>query len=169
MKKFKVLWVEDGAFTDLAEYVGPLYIEGDYDLTVALNVSDAIRQIKNQRFNGIIVDIRLPPGRHPAWREFYMQRGENKVSAKLGLEFIRLLLKPGSSSNLLKTIINGMTLQWIRPSMIGVFSMEEGQTRQKLEELGVKTIVEKSAKLASNILLDLVREIENKIKNDPNM
>ena len=153
--KHKILWVEDGALYELAHLAGPIYLDGDYELHVAEDVSGAIDIIQKEKFQTIIVDIRLPPGANKQWLDIYKRAGNQKAAASLGLSFLKTIL--GSSKAEVK-IDNRPS--WLTASMIGVLTVESSsELHSELEELGIRFYQRKSANMAETALLDIVKQI----------
>ncbi len=153
--KIKVLWVEDDARFGLAQLAGPVYVHGGYDLVVANDISTAIARLSRERFDAIIVDIRLPPGEDRAWIELYSKEGRNKVQARLGLQLLRTLLDwPEAKIRLEKEV------DWIKPIMFGVFTVESWrEIGEDLKELGIPVYEQKRADVPDTILLDIIEKI----------
>ena len=160
--KYKVLWIEDEAFMQVDHSTGPLLLTRKYDLNVALNVSDAVEQIKNIEFDAVIVDIRLPPGMDPDWEALFINSGDKKSSARLGIQLPFSLLKPGKASIKLEKIPS-----WISPAKFGVFTVEsEREVKNELKKLRIDCFQQKKTMLPKTALLELIeRVIENSRKN----
>lgn len=87
MEMIKVLWIEDGAYTELSLMAGPLYVAGKYDLVIALDATEGLRYLKEEgrEFDVIVVDVRLPPGKDEQFVARYDEKGESRVAARLGV------------------------------------------------------------------------------------
>lgn len=159
--KYKVLWIEDGAFVEVASFAGPVLIAMKYDLHVAIDVSDAIKQIKSTEFDVVIVDIRLPPGNDTEWENLYSKSAYNKIGARLGIQLLLSLLKPGKAAVKLNEIP-----AWISPDKFGIFTVEsEVELETELKELNIKCFQQKKTRLPKTTLLDLIeRVIDNSRK-----
>jgi DNA-binding NtrC family response regulator len=95
----KILWIEDGAFDEIAVLATPVHLTGEYQLEFALDASQAIRQLESQEFDAVIVDIRILPGDDPKWLNMYYATGSNKA-ARLGVKLLQFLLGTESESYL---------------------------------------------------------------------
>lgn len=150
----KALWIEDSARLELANLCGPVFFKGTCDLTLADDVTTAVGLLLADRFDVVIVDIRLPPGADPHWREHYRRTGSDKVNAQLGLKLLYWLLHRDTS------IYPTEPPDWITPRCVGVFSVE---TRHEisgyLDELGIEVFQEKNADLPDTILEELIAEV----------
>lgn len=156
--KKRVLWVEDSARFELASVLGPIFASHRYDLALAENATSAAEYLRRRQFDAIIVDIRLPPGMHPYWRDIYKKAGSDRTNAKLGLALLAWLLA-GEAGRGRDTAPKRPTWD-ILPSQIGVFSVENrGEIGTDLEALGVSVQHEKRPGLPDTILLDIVTEI----------
>lgn len=155
----KVLWIEDGAFVEVANFAGPVLTNLKYDLQVALDVSDALKkimEIENNGFDAVIVDSRIPPGMDPEWEDIYDKSGYNKIGARLGIQLLFSLLKPEKAAVKLKKIP-----PWISPEKFGVFTVEsEGEVKNELTELGIiNCFQQKKIKLSNKALLELIEKV----------
>ena len=160
--RYKVLWIEDGALTEVADFAGPLLSSMKYDLDVALNISDAIKKMNDAEFDVVIVDIRIPPGSDPEWEHLYEKSQSIKVSPRLGMQLLFGLLKPKEVEIKLKNIP-----QWIVPEKLGVFTVEsEGEVKKELEALCVNFYLQKKTNTPNTALLEFIEEIiKHSVKN----
>lgn len=122
--KHKVLWIEDDSFGDLAEQLGPVYVDGKYDVVVALDATKGYEHLMQTQFAAVIVDIRLGPGDHEKWISIYKESKKDKATGRLGL-------------HLLREVICDETKR-IRPEVFGVFTVEsKREVESDLTELGI--------------------------------
>jgi CheY-like chemotaxis protein len=153
-KKPRVLWVEDSARFELASFMGPIYASRKYELTLAEDATTAVRYLQTVKFDAIIMDIRLPPGKDHHWRNLYEHAGSDKTMAQLGLELLAWLLDPNHPKN------GFLPPAYIKPVQIGVFSVEsELEIGQQLRGLGISVFIEKRPGLRDTILLELIDTI----------
>jgi DNA-binding NarL/FixJ family response regulator len=151
----KVLWIEDNAMADLQELLAPVYVDGTYELTLAENASDAIKQLWKSEFVAVIVDIRIPPGQDKNWQELYRTRGNSNKAARLGLEVIRTALQQEAS------ITRASPPVWLSPTRFAVFTVESGaEVEQDVRKLGVKVYRQKRVATPPTVLLDLIARIK---------
>ena len=156
-KRKKVLWVEDGATFEAQHLTGPVYNSRKYDLVIALTISDAEREILNDEFDVVIVDIRMDPGNMQKWIDLYQSFNRNKLHARLGLALLYALFKPEAVDNKIEK-----RPDWIEPGRFGVLTVEDSKELEgNFKELGLETIPfrRKSARLESSALLDLIDEV----------
>lgn len=154
MKKPCVLWIEDSARLELRNLVGPLLFSNKFEFALAEDVTTAVHFMRAKPFDGVIVDIRLPPGGDPEWRKLYQQSGYDRVHAQLGLKLLYWLLAKDES------IHPEPPPAWIKPHHIGVFTVESKTEIVKyLDELGIAVFRQKVAGLRDTTLLDLIDEI----------
>jgi hypothetical protein len=162
--KYKVLWIEDGAFVEVASFAGPVLTVLKYDLNVALNVSDALEQIKNIEFDAVIVDIRILPGMDPEWENLFSKSGDSKISARLGIQLLFSLLKPEKAYIKLKEIPT-----WILPEKFGVFTVDsEAEVKNELDELKIVCFQQKKTGLPKTALLELIEKVIDNSKKNSN-
>lgn len=153
--KYNVLWIEDGAFVEIPTFAGPVTITRKYHLRVAMDVSDAVKQIQSTEFEAVIVDIRLPPGINPDWENFYNKLIYNKISARLGLQLLFSLLKPEDAAVKLNNIPS-----WVSPEKFGVFTVEgEREVKDDLDKLGIAFYRQKKTGISRKTLLELIETI----------
>jgi hypothetical protein len=154
--KHKVLWVEDGAFAEMNWMSAPLYVSGKYDLVIAVDATDGLRQLmqKEKEFQTVIVDIRLPPGNDPEFLQHYYDRGESKVGARLGLALLKRVLTDGEK--------NGIPAPHRQVERFGIFTVEGPKELQgDLKQLGLEKIkvCQKSETNSKFMLRDIIEEI----------
>jgi DNA-binding NarL/FixJ family response regulator len=148
--KLKVLWVEDGAFSDLAQLSAPLYVSGDYNLVIAEDASEGFRYLMDKEFDAVVMDIRLPPGSDPYFSNLYFNRGVTKVAARLGMAVLERALRPSAEN----------ARAWIRPERFGVYTVESSrEVAEELDALGVKVYYQKTARTPRDVLVKIVEEI----------
>jgi DNA-binding NarL/FixJ family response regulator len=148
--KHKVLWVEDGAFSDLVRLSAPVYVSGEYDLVTAIDASEGFHYLMEKEFNAVIVDIRLPPGRNPEFISLYNRRG-SRDAARLGLALLRRVLQPPAGQK---------TPPWIRADLFGVFTVEgKAEVQPELLSLGVKVYQQKTERMSKTVLIDIIENI----------
>ncbi len=156
-KKYKVLWIEDAARHDLPQLAAPVYMDGGYDLVIAEDVSEGAAHLLRSEFDVVIIDIRLPPGNGRAWIELFLDSGNTKTSARLGLKLLYNILgqEPVADYSLVRR-----NLKWIAPEKIGVFTIESyGELKEDLERLGIQSYSQKHAETSEGALLDFIRQI----------
>ncbi len=155
--KYKILWIEDGAFVEVENLAGPVLITGEYDIDVALNASDAIKKIKCLRegYDAVIVDIRIPPGLDTEWEKLSETLRRNKKGDRLGIQLLFSLLKPEEAEIKIKDIP-----AWISPDKFAILSVEgEREVKAELVPLGVDLFRQKETRMANTALLDLIKEV----------
>jgi len=185
MSPKKILWIEDNAETELAELLGPVYHQGGYLLELAPDATVAVRTlIQNKKYDGVIVDIRLPPGHDPLWQKLYNQTVRGTVETQLGLLLLYWMLnvsplkeiKTNTSNNspsdqrILKKMqqkINQIKSRftapaWLGPEQVAIFSIErDTQLKQRghLERLGITHYQQKAIAMPDDILLKIIKNL----------
>jgi hypothetical protein len=155
-QKRRVLWVEDGARYDLVNMAAPVYMDGKYDLIVAEDASSGIDYLLKDTFDVIIVDIRIPPGNDKDWIKLHQKWGNNKVSARLGLDFLYTIL--GHQDAKINLRDNRPT--WIESTKIGVLTVESQlELDEHLKKLQITIYHQKRAEMPEEILLNLIEKI----------
>jgi len=150
----RALWVEDGARSELVHLSGPVLYDGRVELVLAEDVTTATEYLLDERFDAVIVDVRLPPGDDEHWKTLYREAGRDKVHAELGLQLLRWLLG--------ETPSNGLPAppEWVEARRIGVFSVERKlEILDTIEGLGIRLVQQKRADLPDTILRDLIAQL----------
>ena len=158
MNAYKVLWIEDDADSDLYHLASPVYIEGNYHLDIASNASEAFFYLNERRYDIIIVDIRIPPGKNPEWLSRYehLQRQSNANSSRLGLELLRRIFGENGQGPSLRVSQNLVADRY------GVFTVERFEELQAdLTELNLMELKykRKNAMMPHTALLEFIQEI----------
>lgn len=91
-KKY-VLWIEDDAAYNLQRLAIPVVMHLDYDLTLAVTISEAIHFLQRQAYDAIIVDLRMPPGKERPWIELDQRLARSRKPPRLGLHLLLNLFK----------------------------------------------------------------------------
>jgi hypothetical protein len=152
--KNKVLWIEDAAYSDLGELIGPVVLNGAYDLVIALDASEGAKRIMETQFAAIVVGIRLPPGDDKRWVDVYNSTDNVKDTRLLGLLLLRSLLKPEGS------VVKLDFPAWVKPEVFGVFTVHDSsEIAAELDDLGIKAFRQKTRKPRNTSLLELIREV----------
>ena len=164
MNSYKVLWIEDDADSDLYHLASPVYIEGNYHLDIASSASEAFFYLNERRYDVIIVDIRIPPGKNPDWLSRYeeLQRNSNANSSRLGLELLRRIFGENGNQPSLKVSQNLSVVRY------GVFTVERlEELRADLSELNLTSLKykRKNAMMPHTALLEFILEISRGIPN----
>jgi hypothetical protein len=147
----RALWIEDGARSELSHLSGPVLYDGRIELVLAEDLTTAVEYLLEEEFDAVVVDVRLPPGDDPYWKEQHRRAGRDKVHAQLGLQLLRWLLdaedKPGLAS----------PPSWLDAKRIAVFSVDtESEISGTLNDLGIEVIQQKRADLPDTILRELI-------------
>ena len=143
----RALWIEDSARLELASLTGPVFFNAACHLTLAEDVTTAVDLMLSDPFDAIVVDIRLPPGRDPAWEAQYRRTGSDKVNAQLGLRLLHWLL--GGD----RTICDLEPPAWVHPKRFAVFTVESrSEIGSYLDKLGIEVFQEKNADISDDAL-----------------
>jgi CheY-like chemotaxis protein len=138
----------------LASFTGPIYASRKYELTLAEDATTAVRYLQTVKFDAIIMDIRIPPGKDHYWRHLYEHAGSDKTIAQLGMELLGWLLDPNHPKNGL------LPPAPVKPVQIGVFSVEgELEIGQQLRKFGITVFIEKRPGLRDTVLLELIDKV----------
>jgi len=150
----KVLWIEDGAETELFNMLAPIYVAGLYDLTIAADASEAVEKLRAMEFSAVIVDIRLPPGRGKEWIDIYKKYQENRDAARLGLHLLRALFAPTTTP----IHLEGVDREWVPSSRFAVFSVET-DLKEELKDMKIPIYEQKNAKTPRTMVLEIIKRI----------
>ena len=147
----RALWIEDGARSELSHLSGPVLYDGRIELVLAEDLTTAVEYILEEEFDAVIVDVRLPPGDDPHWKELHRRAGRDKVHAELGLQLLRWLLASAGQAAL------PSPPEWMNARRIAVFSVDcRQEILHLLEELGIEVVQQKRADLPDTILRELI-------------
>jgi DNA-binding NarL/FixJ family response regulator len=155
-QKCRVLWVEDGARYDLVNIAAPVYMDEKYDLVIAEDASSGIADLLKDVSDVIIVDIRIPPGIEKDWIKLHQDSGSDKVSARLGLDFLYTILGHPDA----KIKLGDKRPAWITPTKIGVLTVEsELELVEHLKQLQINVYYHKRVEMPEEILLKLIENV----------
>ena len=147
----RALWIEDGARAELSHLSGPVLYDGRIELVLAEDLTTAVEYLLEEEFDAVVVDVRLPPGDDPYWKELHRKAGRDKVHAQLGLQLLRWLLEPGHNTGL------AAAPSWLDPKRVAVFSVDtKSEILNTLDALGIELIQQKRADLPDTILRELI-------------
>ena len=150
----RALWIEDGARSELSHLSGPVLYDGRIELVLAEDLTTAVDYVHEEEFDTLIVDVRLPPGDDPFWKQLHRRAGRDKVHAELGLQLLRWLLGAVEFPDL------PPAPSWVDAKRIGVFSVEsKHEILHSVESLGIEVIQQKRADLPDTILRDLIHRL----------
>jgi DNA-binding NarL/FixJ family response regulator len=154
-QKTRILWIEDEARYDLALLAAPVIMDRRFDLVVAETASEGIARLLEDRYDVIIVDIRLDPGENQDWVKLD-QQSDGKVSARLGLHLLYTVLGHDDA----KITLGDKRPTWLKPEMIGVLSVEtEEELSEHLTRLNITKFHHKSAASPPTVLLEMVESL----------
>jgi hypothetical protein len=154
VRKF-ILWIDDGAADEVKELVLPIYNSRKYDLTIALTITDAIREMQARSFDVVIVDIRMEPGDLEPWNTLHTKAGNNKSSARLGLKLLHSLFRKGHDD-----IPLPLLKQEIALNRFGVLSIENSiEIEKEFPEIKQMIYMQKSITHTKYILFDIIEMI----------
>jgi hypothetical protein len=150
----RALWIEDGARSELSHLSGPVLYDGRIELVLAEDLTTAVDYVREEEFDTLVVDVRLPPGDDPFWKALHRRAGRDKVHAELGLQLLRWLLGAADFPEL------PPAPSWVDARRIGVFSVEsEHEILHSVEALGIEVIQQKRADLPDTILRQLIERL----------
>lgn len=157
--KIRVLWIEDQAISMLEEYCAKVINDGKYSLKFVLNASEGIKNIQENIFDIVIIDIRLEPGSDTAWKTCILKHGGDKKKARLGMELLKLLFMP----HIAEVEIPGFKKPyWVRPEIFGVLTVESrNEVDRELSEMKINSYKRKIIEAGASVLIDLIEEIIN--------
>ncbi len=161
-KVIKILWIEDNAAHDLAYWAAPVYVAGGYDLSISFNASEGLTRLQEQEFDGVIVDVRIPPGASHEWIDVYQEAAKAGVEPQLGLQLIYTVL--GRDDEVHTRLRSCLTKrpQWIKPKHLAVLTVErrdQEEIQKCLDSIGISIFFEKRTDTPETILLDIIKTI----------
>ena len=137
----RVLWVEDEADGQLADYVDPVIAAG-YDLDIELNASDAIEKMRKHAYQLVIMDLIIAAGNDLKWKEYDNLHHGKKVKGYLGLQLLKAILDESDSDRKLHVTLPG---NWLKPERVAVFTViSDVDAMNELGRIGVANVTEKA-------------------------
>ena len=148
MIRKKVLWIEDAAISALHLYLAPMYMSGLYETDIALNATEAVERLRSDRYDAVVVDIRIPPGTDPNWRKIYKHHNRDVKKARLGLLLIEGIFQAEYAEYVFQD-----PPDWVDPSRFGVLTVERQRDIQAaLANVGVKVMHRKDGQDGGELL-----------------
>lgn len=90
----RILWIEDEVNKGNIEEKVWLEMQGKYKLDIRENATIAVEALTEHVYNGIIIDIRLPPGNDDRWVKKYYREGSDRTYERLGVDLLAYVLDP---------------------------------------------------------------------------
>jgi CheY-like chemotaxis protein len=66
----KLLWVDNDLYQDLNELRTTVLLSDEFDTDFALNATEGFNLLRQNTYDLVVVDLRLPPGPHNAWEKY---------------------------------------------------------------------------------------------------
>jgi len=173
----RVLWIEDKTQLELAYLVPPVLLDGNYDLEVAHNATQAVEILAHAwrgEFDLLVFDLDIPPGKWLEFQQFYKEHErQGQEPSMLGLELLAFIRRGGgmrfkvpSHSPLGELLYLTHRKYNTRPA--GVFSIYTDLKRKELIELldlqkqpdiQKKILIQKHAGMPRTALLKLLNAL----------
>jgi len=145
----KVLWIEDGIYSEMRKHASPVRIELGYSLDIAESASEGLAKILTSEYDLVVVDIRLPPGEDHEWKAIQRKHLAGGGPARLGLTLLQKLLgedpieKPA----------------WVDASRFAVLTIETyNNIGPAVRDLGIRVCHHKERLSEPTALLRVVKE-----------
>lgn len=149
--KRSILWVEDAAYSDYAPLLTWVLVDGRFRIDVAQDASEAVMRARSTRYDVIILDLHLPPGRNLEWTARYQGSARARRIPLLGLELIE---------ELLSCSVADQALRWVSPDRMGILSIEPpAPFRLSLNRLRIGCYRQKSLFLSESTLVEMAEEL----------
>jgi CheY-like chemotaxis protein len=91
--RYKVLWVEDNAESDLFHFLAPVNVDGRFDMDIAVNATEACTRLQAEAYDVVIMDSRIPSGHADDWKIRETRIQQRSPIVRLGLEILKIILK----------------------------------------------------------------------------
>lgn len=156
-EKKKVLWIEDDAIGGgVSELTAPVYTSGEYELTIASDVTEGIKKILENTYDMVVVDMRLLPGADKTWIKYHQIHQSKMNKSLLGLKLLHALFCHERSE------IRINPPKWAIPSRFGILTIEpENKITEELEDLDI-IVHTKTIDMDDEALLNLIQNIHKK-------
>lgn len=159
-KKY-ILWIEDDAAYNLQRLAIPIVMHRDYDLTLAVTISEAIHFLQRQTYDAIIVDLRMPPGRERHWIKLDQRLAHAGEPPRLGLHLLlNLFDRPQTNGKIDLHDVRKHSIQ--KFGILSIDPMTAVQNQLQDINFDENHYKQKTAGMDSSILLQLVRTITTK-------
>ena len=156
-KKY-VLWIEDDATYNLQYIAAPVVMSPSYDLTLAGTISEAIHFIQRRRYDVVIFDLRMPPGRIESWIKVDQRLARSQEPPRLGLHMLLNMYKqPDRKYTVALPVIEKPLIHEI--GILSVDPWEDVESYLRGVRFQYKNYQQKRAGMPSNVLLKLVEQI----------
>jgi len=149
----RILWVEDEATGDLADYVGPLLLAG-YTVDIAESATEAISKLQEQTYDVVIFDLVINAGDAPEWMALDQENTERFKELNLGFQLLQSLFAPENAR-----ICVSLPPGRIAVSRTAVFTVvADPEVHRALEQMGIATIRVKALS-SLTVLKQIVEEL----------
>lgn len=156
-----VLWIEDDAAYNLQRLAIPVVMHHDYDLTLAVTISEAIHFLQRRTYDAIIVDLRMPPGRVSDWIKLDQHLAHAGEAPHLGLHLLLNLFKqPAPNCRIDLPVGHEYSIQIF--GILSIDPMMAVQSQLQNINFNEEHYKQKTAGMDSNILLQLIQTITTK-------
>ncbi len=147
----KLLWIDDNLDHDLTEKRMALYMEDDIDPHFARDATEAYLRLRDEYFDVVIVDLRLPPGSDDMWNP-YRENGVQKFG------FVLLSVVMGQVDD---------RFGHLSKTRFGVFTIEAQEENPELFESPIR-LPEQNFKMKThayyeNAFVDFIRNVNKSL------
>ena len=154
-----VLWIEDQAYHELGALRTPVIMSSLYHLTIAVDGASAIENLRTNKFEIIIVDMRIPPGDDPIFTDIYYKNSDSKRHKEIGLLLLKRIFEKEDLN-----FLSDLLPYAYDSSRYGVLSIDnENEISDELKALGIKNYAHKSGAMSSKSLLNLILSIDKSL------
>lgn len=154
-----VLWVEDLARVEYREMFAVVFRDGRYNLSIAVDATEAVERLQKHIYDAVIIDIRLPPGSDARWGKLYDELGASEEAAKLGKHLVQSFLHFQDARIVLE---KDRISDWLTNRKIGFLTVEPWEElKVEFEPLGITkgVYVEKGPENERDALLRLIERV----------
>lgn len=146
-----ILWIEDAAYTDYVSLLTWVLVDGRFAIDVAPNTSVALNKLAARRYEVVILDLHLPPGKDRFWIDRYQRIASEGRVPLLGLELLEEALSRGAHEP---------ALSWLSPERICILSIESpGWIQQRIRKAGVSRYRDKDLFLPESVLVAIAEDV----------
>jgi len=152
-----ILWIEDDSNHDVVKLCPAVQREPDWIFHIVPDVTQAISRIKSNRYDTIVLDIRIEPGRDKNWENLYIKKGASKNSARLGIELLYSMLNPRNDSIKVSEVP-----KWFSKHLIGILTVESlNELKDDLKNLVIceERYIQKKGGMSKKTLKNLIKRI----------
>ena len=131
----RILWIEDEAEAELADYAGPVLLAG-HQLDIATTATEAVELLRTREYDVVIIDLIINAGSGNEWKRLDTTRKSGEPYSYLGLELMRALFLPDRAAIALE-----LPKGRLSPEKVAVFTVvADPEVHMEIRSMGITDI-----------------------------